>query len=96
MKFAAVIEYITDTAKVGEIRPAHRQYLQTLLERGQLACAGPFMDDFGALIVYEAASAEEAEGFLKADPFHTGGVFVRWTIRPWKTVFVPAGGMQVS
>ncbi len=86
MKFAAVIEYITDKAKIGEIRPVHRQYLATLKERGQLAVSGPFMDDFGALIVYEAATKEEAETLLRGDPFHAGGVFVRWDIRPWNTV----------
>ena len=24
---------------------------------------------------------------MKADPFHAAGVFVRWTVRPWKMVF---------
>lgn len=86
MKFAAVIEYITDKAKIGEFRPIHRQYLASLKERGQLAASGPFMDDYGALIVYEAATREEAESLLKADPFHANGIFVQWTIRPWNTV----------
>ena len=69
MKFAAVIEYIADTAKVAEHRPAHRVYLTGLIESNRLAVAGPFLDDFGALIVYEAADAAEAEALLKADPF---------------------------
>jgi uncharacterized protein YciI len=86
MKFAAVIEYIKDKEKIQSIRPVHRQYLQGLLAKGQLAIAGPFMDDYGALIVYEAGSAEEAEAVLKGDPFHAAGVFVSWTIRPWNTV----------
>ena len=38
------------------------------------------------MIVYEASSAEEALGLLQGDPFHAGGVFVRWTIRPWNPV----------
>ena len=60
MKFAAIIEYMQDKAKIAEIRPAHRQYLTALKERGQLAVCGPFTDDWGGLIVYEAASKEEA------------------------------------
>ncbi len=87
MKFAAVIEYIADTAKVAEYRPAHRVYLTSLIESNRLAVAGPFLDDFGALIVYEAADVAGAEALLKADPFHAAGIFARWTIRPWKTVF---------
>ena len=87
MKWAADIEYIRDAAKVTEHRPAHRAYLTKLIEAGQLAIAGPFTDDSGAFIVYEADSADTAEALLKADPFHTAGIFVKWTIRPWKTVF---------
>jgi hypothetical protein len=86
MKFAATIEYIQDKDKVEALRPAHRAYLRGLIEQGKLAISGPFTDGYGALIVYEAGSAEEAEATLKADPFHDGGVFVRWTIRPWNPV----------
>ncbi len=86
MKFAAIIEYSQDKAKIAEIRPTHRQYLATLKAHGQLAASGPFTDDYGALIVYEAATKEEAEGFLKADPFNAAGIFVSYVIRPWNTV----------
>ena len=60
MKYAALIEYIPDKEKIGTIRPAHRAYLTKLLGEGKLAIAGPFTDDYGAMIVYEASSAEEA------------------------------------
>ncbi len=86
MKFAAIIEYIQDKAKIAEVRPVHRQYLASLKEKGQLAASGPFTDDWGALIVYEAATKEEAEAFLKADPFNQAGIFVTYVIRPWNTV----------
>ena len=86
MKFPAVIEYITDAEKIQSIRPAHRVYLAELKAKGQLAACGPFTDGWGALIVYEAETVEQAEALLKADPFHAAGVFVRWTIRPWNTV----------
>jgi uncharacterized protein YciI len=87
MKWAAIIEYTADTAKIAEIRPVHREYLSKLLETGQLAIAGPLLDDSGAIIVYEADTAEAAETLLREDPFHHAGVFVRWTLKPWKTVF---------
>jgi uncharacterized protein YciI len=86
MKFAAVIEYIQDKAKIAEIRPVHRQYLASLKEQGKLAASGPFTDDYGALIVYEAETKEEAEAILQGDPFHAAGIFVRWTMRPWNPV----------
>lgn len=87
MKYAAIIEYVQDKAKIAAVRPVHRQYLTTLKEKGQLAVAGPFTDDSGALIVYEAASAEEAEKLLQADPFNQNGIFVKYVLRPWNTVF---------
>lgn len=87
MKFAAVIDYTQDKSLIAEVRPTHRQYLTELLQKGQLVCAGPFLDDSGALIVYEAETAQQAETLLKGDPFCTGGVFLRWTMKPWKTVF---------
>lgn len=87
MKFAAVIEYTQDKEKIAAIRPTHRAYLTKLLEDGKLVASGPFEDDYGALIVYEAADMAGAEAILKADPFHDGGIFIRWTIRPWKLLF---------
>lgn len=86
MKFAAIIEYLQDKAKVDEIRPVHRQYLAGLKAKGQIAATGPFTDGSGALIIYEANSAEEAEALLKGDPFNSGGVFLKYVIRPWNPV----------
>jgi uncharacterized protein YciI len=86
MKFAAVIEYLQDQETVERLRPLHRQYLAALKEKGQLAISGPFVDNSGALIVYEAESAGAAEALLKGDPFHANGVFLRWQLRPWNPV----------
>jgi uncharacterized protein YciI len=96
MKFAAVIEYIKDKEKIQSVRPEHRAYLLSLLSQGKLAVSGPYLDDYGALIVYEAENAEEALKLLQADPFHANGIFVQWTIRPWNVVMAnrelfPAG-----
>ena len=86
MKFAAIIEYAQDRARIAEVRPVHRQYLATLRERGQLAASGPFTDDSGALIVYEAGSRDEAEKLLQGDPFHQAGIFQKYQLRPWNPV----------
>ena len=83
MKFAAVIAYTLDKVKIAEFRPIHRQYLAGLKERGQLAVCGPFTDDSGGLIIYEAASREEAEKLLQGDPFHKNGIFLNYQLRPW-------------
>jgi uncharacterized protein YciI len=86
MKFAAVIEYTQDKAKIAQHRPEHRQYLAQLRERGQLAASGPFTDDGGALIIYEADSREAAEALLQGDPFNRHGIFLSYVLRPWNPV----------
>lgn len=87
MKYAASIEYLQDAAVVEQHRPAHRAYLTNLLQDGKLFASGPYEDGSGALIVYEADSPDAAEALLKADPFHVAGVFLTWTLRPWKVIF---------
>ena len=87
MKFAASIEYSQDSALVEAHRPAHRAFLTKLLDEGKLFASGPYADGSGALIIYEADSPEAADALLKADPFHAAGVFLKWTVRPWKVVF---------
>jgi len=87
MKFAASIEYSQDTTLVETHRPANRAYLTSLLDQGKLFASGPYADGTGALIIYEADTPEAAEAMLKADPFHAAGVFLTWTLRPWKVIF---------
>lgn len=87
MKFAALIEYSQDQALVSAHRPAHRAYLTSLIEKNQLFASGPTEDGYGALIVYEADTPEAVDALIKADPFHAAGVFLKWTVRPWKVVF---------
>lgn len=86
MKFAAIIEYSRDQAKIQKLRPTHRQYLTSLREKGQLAASGPFTDDSGALIIYEAQTREEAEKLLQGDPFFENGIFLHYHLRPWNPV----------
>ena len=86
MKFAAIIEYVQDREKIQQIRPTHREYLRSLLAEGKLVASGPFTDDSGALIIYEAGTKEEAEQILRGDPFCKNGIFVSWQLRPWNPV----------
>jgi len=90
VKYAAVIEYSQDKALVESHRPAHRLYLTSLIEKNQLFASGPTEDGYGALIIYEADSPEAVEALMKADPFCKAGVFLNWTVRPWKMVFFNA------
>jgi uncharacterized protein len=86
VKFATTIEY-GNHDRIAEVRPSHREYLAQLKEQGKLFASGPFEDDSGALIIYEADTAEAAQALLDADPFREAGVFQSWTMKPWRQVF---------
>ena len=88
MKYAAIARYTSDASVIAKARPAHRQYLTGLQEQGKLVISGPFADDRGGLLVYEAENPEQVERMIKEDPFAASGVFVSWEIRPWNVVFV--------
>jgi len=88
MKYAAIIQYTSDASVIAGARPAHRVYLSGLQEQGKLVISGPFADDRGGLLVYEADTSEQVESMIAQDPFATSGVFVSWEIRPWNVVFV--------
>ncbi|WP_448575364.1 YciI family protein [Thermomicrobium sp.] len=89
MLWAAVIRY-GNPDKIKEVRPVHRQYLSALRERGKLWASGPFVDDSGALIIYQAESEEEVRQLIEGDPFFAAGVFQDIQLKPWNIVFTPS------
>jgi uncharacterized protein YciI len=48
--------------------------------------SGPFVDDSGALLVIEAESLSEVEGFLANDPYRAAGVVDNALVREWNIV----------
>ncbi|WP_062311858.1 YciI family protein [Demequina rhizosphaerae] len=85
------IHYVYDdrAAERDEMRPVHRAWMLGLAERGIAKVFGRYEDEGepGALLVFEAESAEAVEGFLAADPYQEAGLVVSHSIRAW-----PAGG----
>jgi uncharacterized protein YciI len=68
------------------VRPAHREYLATLVERGALLVSGPWADQTGALLVYEAADEDELRKFLADDPYAGAGVVAETRVHEWQTL----------
>ncbi|MEV7520635.1 YciI family protein [Streptomyces sp. NPDC091371] len=72
-------------------RPAHRAVLARLHEEGRLLAAGPWADDSGALLVFDADRAE-VERIVDADPYYrTRGVRVAG-LREWAPVVGSVAG----
>lgn len=84
--FAVVYTFADNEAVRLETRPKHREYLKGLLDAGNIALSGPFVDDSGALLVFEAESLAEVESFLANDPYRAAGVVDNALIREWNIV----------
>ncbi len=87
MKFTAFVEYAQEPERIAQARPAHRAYLQDLLDQGRLVLAGPFIDGSGALFVYDAPNEEVAARLADDDPFARASLFKRVVMKPWALAF---------
>lgn len=74
-----------------EVRQAHLEFLDanvTLL----LACGAKLSDDgttaSGGLYLVDLESREEAERFIKADPFHEAELFAEVNIVRWRQAYL--------
>ena len=90
-KFAAILTFGDEATRLA-VRPRHREYLQRLLADGKLHESGPWADDSGALIVYEAADEAEARALLAADPYNqTDGIIAGAQLKEWNRVYAADG-----
>lgn len=86
-KFAYIVRFNDATEQRLEARPRHREYLAGLLEQGKLVASGPFVDDSGALIIYEAADEAEARDLIANDPYAGAGVVMSGELKEWNRVY---------
>lgn len=75
-------------------RPAHRELLTRLHDEGRVVAAGPWQDDSGALLLFDADEPTVRE-ILAADPYYrTPGVTVAG-LRDWRPI-VGGTGQQAG
>ncbi|MFM0224334.1 YciI family protein [Paraburkholderia dipogonis] len=68
------------------LRPAHREYLAKFAE--QFAFAGPLLAEdgvtpVGSLLVLDFETVEEANAFIKAEPYTVAGLYASVSMRPF-------------
>lgn len=78
------------------VRPAHLARLEALQDEGRLLLAGPFpaVDALdpgaagftGSLIVAEFSTLQMAREWAEADPYVTGGIYSKISVRPFRKV----------
>ena len=85
--FAVQYTYVDDAAALDAARPAHRDYLRSLLD-GPLLAAGPLVDSPlpGALLVFRAEDADAVVALLDEDPFWTESLIVERSVEQWNPV----------
>ncbi|MDO5286243.1 MAG: YciI family protein [Actinomycetia bacterium] len=87
MLFVVTTEYVpAENERRLAARPAHREWLTGLKQRGVLVNGGPFADGAGAQLVFDVADAAELEQVLAGDPYPTGSTRVVST-RAWEALF---------
>lgn len=84
--FAVTLKFTDDVERRLEVRPTHREYLKELLAQGKLHESGPFVDDSGALLIYDAADIAEVQTLLANDPYAPNGIVESATINEWNRV----------
>lgn len=94
-RFAVVVDF-PDPERVNQVRPKHREYLAGLLAQGKLYATGPFVDNTGALLVYDAADEAEVRRLLAEDPYGQAGVVDVKSIKEWKIVMEGTAGSGVA
>lgn len=86
------------TAALKPLLPAHLAFLAGLERSGELFMAGPLLNEDpdtwsgDGLLIYAAASYEQAAEIAARDPLHAAGVR-SYTIRPW---LLNDGSLRIS
>lgn len=84
-----VVEYVYAQAPeaLDRIRPSHREFLASLVG-DILVASGPLVDapEPGALLIFEAGSADEVLEQLDSDPFWEAELIAERTVTEWNPV----------
>ncbi|NUS43165.1 MAG: hypothetical protein HOQ24_05690 [Mycobacteriaceae bacterium] len=67
-------------------RPAHRDWLRSLVGEGVVLSSGAYPDGSGALILVTAADVGAAERLMTADPFLRNNLVENVRVVEWKPV----------
>ncbi|GAB3437605.1 YciI family protein [Actinophytocola sediminis] len=89
--FTVETTYTQDRETLTAARPKHREFLQTLVDQGLVAAAGPWADDSGGFAIYQVADRAELDRLLAEDPYTAAGVAAGRTINEWKVVLGSVG-----
>ena len=79
MAYYAITYVYAAPEEQAKYRPAHREYLGSQIEAGNLIVSGP-------LLIAKVDSAEAAEKIVANDPMNVGGAVLSHTVTEWNPV----------
>lgn len=74
-----------DKSTFDQYVPAHKAYVEDLIAKGHKARTGYWVEDRGGMLLFEAASREEAQAIVARDPLVLHGC-VSYQLYEWKIV----------
>jgi uncharacterized protein YciI len=87
--FTVETHYTADRERLAAARPAHREYLMELAERGKVLAGGAYADDLSGFVVYRAADIDELNLLLAGDPYTTEQIADRRVVKEWTITLGP-------
>ncbi|MDF5729122.1 MAG: YciI family protein [Rhizonema sp. PD38] len=81
--FVKIEQGKVDKSTFDEYVPAHKAYVQELIAKGHQAKTGYWAQRGGGMMLFEAASMDEAKAIVAADPLVKSGC-VRYQLYEWR------------
>jgi uncharacterized protein YciI len=72
--FVVLVKYVRPIEEIEAHLAEHRRFLDEHYASGHFLASGPRVPRTGGILLARAASREELEGLLAADPFRIAGV----------------------
>jgi uncharacterized protein YciI len=83
--FVKIEEGIVDKSIFDQHIPAHKAYVRELIAKGHRARSGYWAIRGGGMMLFEAASIDEAKAIVAADPLVQNGC-VNYQLYEWRVV----------
>ncbi len=83
--FVKIESGIVDKSTFDQHVPAHKAYVQSLIAKGHRARSGYWAQRGGGMLLFEAASLDEAQAIVKSDPLVKNGC-VNYQVYEWRIV----------
>ncbi|MBC5794825.1 MAG: YciI family protein [Sphaerospermopsis kisseleviana] len=83
--FVKIEAGLVDKPTFDQYVPAHTAYVKALIDKGHQAKTGYWAQRGGGMMLFEAASMDEAQAIVAADPLVVNGC-VSYQLYEWKIV----------